>query len=181
MFTLQSAWDSCVGWLWIMWHNPCLDLHVLTRDSQVIYTLLCIYWIILDAVEWICCVWGIYFWHVSWWATWDTPHNAGRGKKEEGVVRNVCMVHVVKVTCSSWHSTHTMFAELRRMNARQVSIHWYYSKASRRTMEPHVVVTAIQVALQVLNILTVISTALMIWKALGLTLNTESPIVVVLR
>ncbi|KAJ8654700.1 signal peptidase I [Lichtheimia ornata] len=48
-----------------------------------------------------------------------------------------------------------MFAELRRMNARQV-------------------------ALQVLNILTVISTALMIWKALGLTLNTESPIVVVL-
>lgn len=48
-------------------------------------------------------------------------------------------------------------------------------------MEPHVVITAIQVALQVLNILTVISTALMIWKALGLTLNTESPIVVVLR
>ncbi|KAI9314127.1 signal peptidase I, partial [Dichotomocladium elegans] len=36
------------------------------------------------------------------------------------------------------------------------------------------------VALQFLNILTVISTALMIWKALGLALNTESPIVVVL-
>ncbi|KAI9243482.1 MGC131207 protein-like protein [Phascolomyces articulosus] len=48
-----------------------------------------------------------------------------------------------------------MFAELRRMNGRQV-------------------------ALQVLNILTIVSTALMIWKGLALTLNTESPIVVVL-
>ncbi|KAI8344498.1 signal peptidase complex catalytic subunit SEC11C-like protein [Chlamydoabsidia padenii] len=48
-----------------------------------------------------------------------------------------------------------MFAELKRMNARQV-------------------------ALQVLNILTILSSALMIWKALALALNNESPIVVVL-
>ncbi|SAM08192.1 hypothetical protein [Absidia glauca] len=48
-----------------------------------------------------------------------------------------------------------MFAELKRMNARQV-------------------------ALQVLNILTILASALMIWKALALALNNESPIVVVL-
>ncbi|KAI8098744.1 signal peptidase I [Halteromyces radiatus] len=48
-----------------------------------------------------------------------------------------------------------MFAELRRMNARQV-------------------------ALQVLNILTILASALMIWKGLALALNNESPIVVVL-
>ncbi|ORZ03358.1 signal peptidase I [Syncephalastrum racemosum] len=48
-----------------------------------------------------------------------------------------------------------MFAELRRMDARQV-------------------------AMQFLNILTIVSSALMIWKGLAITLNTESPIVVVL-
>ncbi|KAL1934052.1 hypothetical protein VTP01DRAFT_6234 [Rhizomucor pusillus] len=48
-----------------------------------------------------------------------------------------------------------MFAELRRMNARQV-------------------------ALQVLNIATILASAFMIWKAMGLILNNESPIVVVL-
>ncbi|ORZ08922.1 signal peptidase complex catalytic subunit SEC11C-like protein [Absidia repens] len=48
-----------------------------------------------------------------------------------------------------------MFAELKRMNARQV-------------------------ALQVLNIMTILTSALMIWKALALALNNESPIVVVL-
>ncbi|KAI8377727.1 uncharacterized protein BYT42DRAFT_571378 [Radiomyces spectabilis] len=48
-----------------------------------------------------------------------------------------------------------MFAELRRMNARQV-------------------------ALQVLNILTIAASALMIWKGLSVVTNTESPIVVVL-
>ncbi|CAO3639898.1 unnamed protein product [Cunninghamella blakesleeana] len=48
-----------------------------------------------------------------------------------------------------------MFGELKRMNARQV-------------------------ALQVLNILTVLASALMIWKSLALALNNESPIVVVL-
>ncbi|KAI8060229.1 hypothetical protein BC940DRAFT_312538 [Gongronella butleri] len=48
-----------------------------------------------------------------------------------------------------------MFGELKRMNAKQV-------------------------ALQVLNIMTVLASALMIWKTLGLALNNESPIVVVL-
>ncbi|KAF7728896.1 Signal peptidase complex catalytic subunit S11C [Apophysomyces ossiformis] len=48
-----------------------------------------------------------------------------------------------------------MFAELRRMNARQV-------------------------AFQVLNILSIAASALMIWKGLAVITNTESPIVVVL-
>ncbi|CEG75288.1 Putative Signal peptidase I [Rhizopus microsporus] len=48
-----------------------------------------------------------------------------------------------------------MFGELRRMNMRQI-------------------------ALQILNILTIGATALMVWKGLGLVTNTESPIVVVL-
>jgi len=37
-----------------------------------------------------------------------------------------------------------------------------------------------QLAIQVLNFLLIISSALMIWKGLGIALNTESPIVVVL-
>ncbi|KAI9340100.1 signal peptidase I [Pilaira anomala] len=48
-----------------------------------------------------------------------------------------------------------MFAELRRMNVRQV-------------------------ALQFLNILTIAASALMIWKGIAVVTNTESPIVVVL-
>ncbi|KAL0083587.1 signal peptidase I [Phycomyces blakesleeanus] len=48
-----------------------------------------------------------------------------------------------------------MFAELRRMNVRQV-------------------------AFQVLNIITIVASALMIWKGLSVLTNTESPIVVVL-
>ncbi|KAI8883861.1 SEC11-like protein C, partial [Backusella circina FSU 941] len=48
-----------------------------------------------------------------------------------------------------------MFGELKRMNMRQV-------------------------ALQILNILTIGASALMIWKALAVVTNTESPIVVVL-
>ncbi|KAI7899607.1 uncharacterized protein BX663DRAFT_520691 [Cokeromyces recurvatus] len=48
-----------------------------------------------------------------------------------------------------------MFAELRRMNMRQV-------------------------ALQILNIMSIAASALMIWKALSIVTNTESPIVVVL-
>ncbi|KAG0171558.1 Signal peptidase complex catalytic subunit S11C [Apophysomyces sp. BC1034] len=48
-----------------------------------------------------------------------------------------------------------MFAELRRMNARQV-------------------------AFQILNILSIATSALMIWKGLAVLTNTESPIVVVL-
>jgi signal peptidase I len=39
----------------------------------------------------------------------------------------------------------------------------------------------LQILLQALNFITVLSTGLMIYKGIGLVTNTESPIVVVLR
>ncbi|ORX53991.1 signal peptidase I [Hesseltinella vesiculosa] len=67
------------------------------------------------------------------------------------------------------------------MNAKQVTIQTAaFNVNPRRELTVLLFIPFAQVALQVLNIMTVLASALMIWKSLALALNNESPIVVVL-
>jgi hypothetical protein len=80
------------------------------------------------------------------------------------------------------NSPPTMFADelkaLRRMGPRQVFLSLLLSS---KELTNAFDIRTFQALLQALNFCNVIASGLMMWKALGLLTNTESPIVVVLR
>jgi hypothetical protein len=84
----------------------------------------------------------------------------------------LCGWHFVTTLNSSGKDGHVWFLE----RAFEAS-----SKTSNHLLLPCLTRNTLQIALQVLNFLSVVSSAFMIWKGLGLLTNCESPLVVVLR